>query len=207
MQVSLLIHTPEPLRVLWVAARTCYSTLTPHQLWWKYPGSEEAARLLRKLWVAGHHSIFEHVSLVYAVSGVSRALLAQYSRHRIGVSLSVQSQRHVRAPFPNVVPPDIEANPEAKELFYTYLEDVRRLYEELISLGIKKEDARFILPNSTTTNFVTTLNLRSLMDIYQKRVATPGAQWEIRMMVQRMAQLADEVVPELKLLEMKEVEE
>ena len=68
-------------------------------------------------------------------------------------------------------------------------------YEQLLICGIKKEDARFVLPNAALTNFVTTLNLRSLMDVYQKRVVMPGAQWEIKAMLKQMARLVVEKEP------------
>ena len=42
----------------------------------------------------GHLSVTEHASFTFAVEGVSRALLAQLTRHRLA-SFSVQSQRYV----------------------------------------------------------------------------------------------------------------
>ena len=45
------------------------------------------------------------------------------------------------------------------------------------------------------TNFVTSLNLRSFMDVYQKRVLTPWAQWEIKAMMEQMAELLIEEEP------------
>ncbi|MGB9885856.1 MAG: FAD-dependent thymidylate synthase [Moorellales bacterium] len=212
MQVNLLAHTPEPIRVLWVAARTCYSPLTPQELWDGYPiasmrdmdGPGKVIKLLRSLWERGHYSVFEHVSLTYAVSGVSRVLLAQYSRHRIGVSLSVQSQRHVKVdviPETLVLIPDSVWNrddPEAEEVFARAVEACYSAYHRLVELGVPLEDARFVLPQGIETNFVTTVNLRSLMDVYCKRVLEPGAQWEIRDLVRRMVELAVETIPELR---------
>ena len=59
------------------------------------------------------------------------------------------------------------------------------MYDELVDLGIPKEDARFVL-RGAATNFVTTLNLRSLLDIYHKRVVTPRGSGRSRALV-RMA--------------------
>jgi thymidylate synthase (FAD) len=204
LKVDLIAYTPEPLRVLWTAARTCYSPKTPQELWEEYPEPEKAAVLLNSLWRRGHQSVFEHVSLTYAVSGVSRVLLAQYSRHRIGVSLSVQSQRHVSANgnfF--VVPPKIvellaePKNQHVKDAWFEANRAIRWAYAVLVGAGIKKEDARFIMPQAVATNFVTTVNLRSLAHLYKLRVMGPGAQWEIRNLVCEMMRLAQEAVPKL----------
>jgi thymidylate synthase (FAD) len=54
---------------------------------------------------------------------------------------------------------------------------------------LPKEDARFVLPGATSTNLVVTVNLRSLLDLYRKRVAAHGAQWEIKGLVREMARL------------------
>ena len=188
--------TQEPLRLIWCAARTCYSPLTPQELWDNHPSQEEMLALVRHIFNSRHHSVVEHCSVTYAVSGVSRALLAQYTRHRVGISFSVQSQRYVSersdkngGRFGAVVPPSIAQDPEAAAVYQEVLDQLQQNYDRLARRGIPKEDVRFVLPNGAETNFVTTLNYRSLLDLYQKRVVAPGAQWEIREMVQRMADL------------------
>ncbi len=202
MEVRILTATAEPLRVIWTAARTCYSTLMPQELWETAPAPEEMLRLVRKIINSRHHSVIEHCTVTYAVSGVSRTLLAQYSRHRVGISLSVQSQRYVserseknQGLFGAVTPPTVSANPEAARVYRETLEVIQRSYDTLTDLGVPKEDARFVLPGGAETNMVTTLNYRSLLDLYQKRVVTPGAQWEIKALVRRMAELLVEREP------------
>ena len=94
MKVMLIAHTPEPERVVAAATKLCYSNahlddllegLTP----------EKSREFLSKLASLGHESPTEHASVTFAIEGVSRALLAQITRHRIA-SYSVQSQRYVR---------------------------------------------------------------------------------------------------------------
>lgn len=193
MQIDLLTYTPEPLRVLWTATRTCKSPKTPQELWKEYPGDDEAVRLLRGIWKMGHQSIFEHVSLTYAVSGVSRVLLAQYTRHRIGISISVQSARAVayNSELGSFYMPH-NAYPNITE---DVVQHAFAFYNRLLQLGVLKEDARYILPQGCLVNFVTTLNLRSLWDIYQKRVIAPGAQKEIKNLIQAMMDVAIEELP------------
>ena len=141
--------------------------------------------------------------MTFAVSGVSRTLLAQYSRHRIGVSLTVQSQRYVSEGteknqgrlFDFVTPPTIAGDPAKLAAYRKAMENAQASYDELVAAGVPMEDARFVLPGGICTNFVTTLNLRSLLDVYEKRVLVRGAQWEVRDMVARMGELIVEAEP------------
>ena len=90
------------------AIRTCYSAGKPSEILLKegkrYFGKKatdggkgtDADRLIRMIQSSGHTSTLEGVTFNFAVEGVSRALLAQLTRHRVGFSFSVQSQRYVK---------------------------------------------------------------------------------------------------------------
>ncbi|WP_322818375.1 FAD-dependent thymidylate synthase, partial [Tepidiforma sp.] len=58
-------------------------------------------------------------------------------------------------------------------------EEVGELYERMVEAGVPAEDARFLLPNATNTNFKVTVNLQSLLHICDLRLCT-RAQWEFR---------------------------
>jgi len=197
MEVRLIQKTPHFLKTCWVAARTCYSADSPIELLQQEKSQEDMLRLLDRILTSKHLSVVEHCSMTFAVKDVSRTLLAQYSRHRIGVSLSVQSQRYVSEQssknenglFGHVIPQTILENEGARARYAKAMEQMQQAYDELLDMGIAKQDARFVLPGGACTNFVTTLNLRSFMDVYEKRVVTPGAQWEIREMLVRMRDL------------------
>ncbi|MDD4569703.1 MAG: FAD-dependent thymidylate synthase [Tepidanaerobacteraceae bacterium] len=92
MKVTILSHTPEPEKVVAAAARLCYSKISATRLMDNF-SSEKAASFIKKLMNMGHMSPTEHVSFTFAIDGVSRTLLAQITRHRIG-SYSVQSLRY-----------------------------------------------------------------------------------------------------------------
>lgn len=196
MEVKLISKTPNFMKTCWVAARTCYSADSPIELIQENKSEEEMIRLLDRILKSKHLSVVEHCAMTFAVKNVSRTLLAQYSRHRIGVSLSVQSQRYVSESseknsgiFDVVVPETISSNKEAQVEFNTFLKNTQKTYDRLLAYGVTKQDARFVLPGGACTNFVTTLNLRSFMDVYQKRVVTSGAQWEIKEMLLKMRDL------------------
>jgi len=53
------------------------------------------------------------------------------------------------------------------------------LYTKLIREGVRKEDARFVLPEATHTELIVTGNLQAWLDFIKLR-SNPAAQWEIR---------------------------
>ena len=67
---------------------------------------------------------------------------------------------------------------------------------ELISSGIKKEDARFLLPNATCTQIVVTGNARTWYEFFAKRIKK-GAQWEIKKLASYIFEKFKEVNPEI----------
>ena len=93
MKVRILTHTPEPEKLIAAAAKLCYASAEIDEL---LDGltAEKTASFIERLESLGHESPFEHVSFTFGIEGVSRALLAQITRHRIA-SFSVQSQRYV----------------------------------------------------------------------------------------------------------------
>ena len=207
MTVRLIAHTPEPEKVVAAAAKLCYSDAHITEL-----DEEKTARFLTMLSDLGHASPIEHASFTFGIEGVSRTLLAQITRHRIA-SFSVQSQRYVRLDdFRYVIPPEIEAIPEAKAAFIEsmnedarrYLDLVQKLEEghtaRLMAEGLPEkqarakaskqanEDARFVLPNACETKMVVTMNARSLQNFFHLRCCS-RAQWEIRQLAEEMLRL------------------
>jgi len=171
-EVTLLAVTPRAEKLIEEAGRTCYLSFD------KMDDTSEA-NFIRRCIKNGHHSILEHASASFRVRGASRAFTHQLVRHRVA-SFSQQSQRYVSEDeFNYVVPPDIQANPEASALFDGFLENARLAYRRLRELGIKKEDARFVLPYALESEIVFSANFRELRHVFALRCAR-GAQWEIR---------------------------
>lgn len=182
------------------AIRTCYSPLKPTEIipeeGHKYfgqsasdgAGGTEADRLFRHIIRSKHTSTLEHLTYTFAIEGVSRSLLAQLTRHRIGFSFSVQSQRYVKfgsddksGGFDYVTPQTCEPddNPNADIVYGEFMAEAQRVYDDLRSLGVPAEDARYVLPNAAACNLVLTVNLRALIEFYTKRKRGSGAQREI----------------------------
>lgn len=193
MKVNLIWHTPEPQRVVAMAARLCYSPVGAEQLA-ESMSDEQVEKLVSKIVDLGHWSTLEHVSFTFAIEGVSRVLTHQLVRHRIA-SYSQQSQRYVSEhDFEYIVPQSIAANAEAAVKFTELMKQIRDTYDELIELGVHKEDARYCLANATETKIVVTMNARALLNFFTLRCCE-RAQWEIRQMAEGMVEQVKQVAP------------
>lgn len=197
LKVSLIAHTPDPENTCALAARTCYSALELEGLQEKVASSSQTA-FLNGILKSGHLSVLEHASFTFFAEGVSRALLAQITRHRIA-SFSVQSQRYVSLSegFNYVVPPRIEAlGTEAVAEYESQMALMHKWYTEWQDkLGEgSNEDARFVLPNACETHITFTMNARELLHFFSLRCCT-RAQWEIRELAIKMLELVKPVAP------------
>ncbi|MCX7857371.1 MAG: FAD-dependent thymidylate synthase, partial [Deltaproteobacteria bacterium] len=151
----------------------------------------EFVRMIRR---SGHHSVLEHAYATFRISGVSRACSHQLVRHRL-CSFTQKSQRYVdEKDFSYVIPPSVKNNDEAKRIFEQLIENVKIAYSKLKELGIKNEDARYILPNATETEIVLTANFRELRHIISLR-KDRSAQWEIRTLAEKMLEILKEYAP------------
>lgn len=218
-KVTLITYTPNPEKVIAQAARLCYSPASIENIA-EGLTEDKVASFVDMLSEIGHESPIEHASFTFGIEGVSRSLLAQITRHRIA-SYSVQSQRYVtEAHFEYVIPPEIEAIPQARAEFLAAMEEDQRHYETLTALLKEKhkkdlmaagrdekaadrsaqkmaiEDARFVLPNACDTKMICTFNARSLFNFFSHRCCN-RAQWEIRAVAIQMLGLVREVAPHL----------
>ncbi len=209
LKVRLLTHTPDPQKIMAAAAKLCYARadidsvmegLTPEK-------TDDFIEMLSSL---GHESPMEHMTFTFGIENVSRALLAQITRHRMA-SFSVQSQRYVKEnDFEFILPPEIAKDETALNKYLETMDSIAKSYNELADIlktryideGMDKraaekkaiEDARFVLPNACTTKMIVTMNARSLLNFFKLRCCS-RAQWEIRELACQMLALVKEVAP------------
>jgi thymidylate synthase (FAD) len=208
VNILLLQCTPDPERLVALAARLCYSPVSIGDLR-ESISRKDVRKLVRRVLSMGHTSVLEHVTLTYGVEGISRATSHQLVRHRIA-SYSQQSQRYVTAAFGYVTPKSLDrrkgagrkgkgtARPSEDDPLYDKFEKHMRkssdLYEEMLEAGIPAEDARFVLPNATETKIMISMNARELHHFFALRLCR-RAQWEIREMAGRMLAIAHGKAP------------
>ena len=195
IKVKLLQYTPDPERVVAMAARLCYSPIGAEELSEKL-SETQVRQMVEKMVQLGHASTIEHVSFTFGIEGVSRVLTHQLVRHRIA-SYDQQSQRYVAEhDFAYIVPPTIAAQPEAQARFTALMEQIRAAYDALTAAGIPKEDARYVLANAAETKILVTMNARSLLHFFNLRCCN-RAQWEIRELAYQMLAQVKKVAPTL----------
>ena len=220
MKITLLSYTPNPERVVAAAAKLCYAANATASGLYEGLDDQKAADFVEMLASFGHESPIEHVSFTFGIEWVSRAFLAQITRHRIA-SFSVQSQRYVKKDgFAYITPPEVLDSPEALSVYeeamradlaaYNRLADILqekhcaallaegKSEKEAKRMAEKKaiEDARFVLPNACDTQMIITMNARSLYNFFRHRCCN-RAQWEIRAAAEEMLRLVSEVAPTL----------
>ena len=182
MRVELISHTADPARLCGEAAAVCTNSVKP-------------ASSLRHSVEAGHESVLEHAVFTFRVEGLSRAALAQLTRHRLA-SFDVQSQRYVRIHGVDLVMPETIRSSDFYVEAGSLMEDVMNLYQRMVDAGIPCEDARYITPQAVPTTLVMTMNARELRHFFSLRCCN-RAQWEIRQMADEMLKLCKQAAPEL----------
>ena len=215
MKVELLNYTPHGDQLIAQGAKLCYSQAGLKEIKEKL-SPEEVSRFVKMLADMGHMSPMEHVSFSFYVEGISRACSHQLVRQRLA-SYSQQSQRYVRLDqFDYVVPPAIEKNPKAREIFIQAMERDQRDYQALVDSLVQEElakgpvtdkekraiekkaieDARYVFPNACETKVILTMNVRTLLHFFSLRTCN-RAQWEIREMAKQMLLEVKKVYPEI----------
>lgn len=167
MKVSVITATGKPIDIISFAAGVCYGK------------RDTSIKRVETCMDRSHMSVFEHAYASFFIEGISRDCMAQLTRHRIA-SFSVESQRYCRYDLSDdewyVKPPSFE--PSGK-YFDKCMRDAASHYAVNLRGGMKPEDARYLLPGSTKTNIVMTMNARELFHFLDVRDDS-AAQWEIR---------------------------
>lgn len=194
MDVRLLGVTPHPERLPALAAKLTHSNVSTDEL--EQSTDKELGTILDYVMKLGHTSVIEHTSFTFAISEVSRSLTHQLVRHRIA-SYAQQSQRYVNLEEPCfITPPKIAKDEEMKKAYDQTMRTIWDQYNQLLSLGIPAEDARYVLPNAACTNIIVTMNSRSLLNFFELRCCL-HAQWEIRQLANKMLKLVKKEAPQI----------
>lgn len=193
--VELLAYTPEPERLVAVAARRSYDKRSATQIWEEMTNAE-VARLLHQVIRHGHTSVLEHINFTFAIEGISRALSHQLVRHRMASYTQHSQQRSDEKDFAFTIPPEIRRNSELAKEFQEKVRTLAEFYTRAIEAGIPKGQARYILPNACVTRIIMTMNARSLFNLISQR--TCGVEeWEFRTLASKIHRILLEVAPNI----------
>jgi len=185
MEVTLIAITPDAQKVIEQAGRTCWQSFDKAE-----DNSQEG--FIRRLLAMEHESPLEHAYATFRIRGCSRAMTHQLVRHRL-MAVSQQSQRYVdEKQFEYVVPETMP--PEFVDDFHGDMKIIQQMYQKWRDRGLKKEDARFVLPNACTSEIVVSADFREWRHILKLRLAKK-AQWEIRKSCRMMLEILGKHAP------------
>lgn len=138
--------------------------------------TDKDERLIYYLANHEHGTPFEHTSFTFHVA-CPLFVAAQWLRHRVGWSYNQVSRRYTSEDIDIFVPHEwraqsgnnmqasegtIEDQGEANLAYHMAVDVALRSYYRLLNLGVAREQARMVLPQSLYTRFYATCNLRSL---------------------------------------------
>ncbi len=185
LEVELVAITPDAEKVIEQAGRTCYLSFDRIE-------EDSDAAFIKRLLKMGHESPLEHAYATFRIRNCSRAMTHQLVRHRL-MAVSQQSQRYVNeGQFAYVLPETLP--PEYVEDFRRDMQTIQQMYRKWRDRGLKKEDARFVLPNACVSEIVVSADFREWRHIFKLRLSAK-AQWEIRKACTKMLAILKERAP------------
>jgi len=163
-------------------ARRCYMS--------EPQGDEADAKLIRHLITKDHGTPFEHAYFRFDVK-CPIFVARQWIRHRIG-TYNEMSLRYCLAKRDFYIPEDLSG--KALEKYKKTINDAFDAYEAIVASGVKREQARGVLPLSLYTLYYWTVNARSLMNFLKLRL-DKAAQPEIREYAKALLEIFREAMP------------
>lgn len=117
-------------------------------------------------------SSWEFVDYTFLIQNVSRAFTHQLVRTRTA-SYAQQTMRTLDVSeglgWDYATGPTIKEEDLTEEIYDDTMRIIAAAYRDLISKGVKPQDARGILPTNILTNIMMKLNMRNFVDLVRKR--------------------------------------
>ena len=171
------------------AGRNCYASQDKIT-------DESYQTFIKNLIARGHETPLEFGDVVFDIT-TSRAVLAELTRHRLA-SFCVESQRYIQeaktGDITFIRPTWHDGiGPECTEWEHQ-MQRVEKSYKELIGFGMKPEQAREVLPNSTACRIIMKANFREWRHIFELR-CSKRAYPQMRELMTEMLKQAHEAIP------------
>ena len=183
--------------------------------------NDKDERLLKYLWDHEHTSPFRHASIRFEIKAPI-FVLRQWMKHQIGCSWNEISYRYTQFEEPEVFYPGLFRSQDAKnkqsgtgilpladqdkatEILHDGYLAAYKAYNDLIDMGVCREQARIVLPVGIYSKAVWTASLQAIMHFIDLRL-DESAQKEIRDYAVAIKTLAQQHFPQsIKLLNKEE---
>lgn len=171
MIVTLKDHTLNPEYTVGENAAICYDSRTDE---------ESCLRRAENCKNQGHMATMRFAYATFNISGISRVCSHQLVRVAHAGILQ-RSQRYVKETSVGYVVPAAVANlpPYLRSAWNGVNSNAEQIYLKAIEAGMRKEDARYILPQGCMTELNICMNFQGWRDLLRNRT-DKHAQWEIR---------------------------
>lgn len=186
MKVELKHITPDAEAYIGEAAAQCYDSSTER---------EACIRRAAHCMSVSHLATLRFASADFEISGISR--VASHQLVRVAhAGILQRSQRYIKETRVEYIDPPALADmpPYLQHFWKTTQHDAEAIYLRAIEHGMKKEDARYILPQGCTTSLRICGNFQMWHDLLANRTAKK-AQWEVREVAQEILRQLNQHAP------------
>lgn len=168
-------------RAIWLiclAGGTCYQSGAEER------DAEAQSAFVRRIVERAHHSVLEHITVTVRLI-VDRGVMAELTRHRVGVSFSIESTRYCNYSDKDKFGGELTFvdHPSRDNGQYhawkRFMQASESAYLDALMYGASPQEARSVLPNSLKTVIIMTANIREWMHIFSLRCA-PAAHPDMR---------------------------
>jgi len=186
------------LKFIEIAARNCYKSEDKIT-------HESSKKIVSQLIKSNHMAMIEFSDMVVKFI-TDRSVTHELVRHRL-CSFSQTSQRYVNYSKPKFnheiefIKPIFfdDWSKEQQQIWINLMREAEYSYMKLTSLGIKAEEARGVLPNSTKTEIIVKANLREWRHIFQLR-CNKKAHPQIRSLMKNLLKDMQEEIPVIPII-------
>lgn len=174
-EVILLEHTPNPTRLMGLAARLCYTQGQTIKGLNENMTDEACEKLVKKILSNRHNGVLEHPVFTFGIESVSRDFTHQLVRHR-NTSYDQQSLHYTLAGEDMEVAAPVSMTDEEKAEWNAVKDGAFKIYWKLVRAGHPREEVRHILPGGIETKILATANLRQWLRFIELRACPVNVQ-------------------------------
>ncbi len=185
MKVELLKYTEGGIELV---ARSARVSGVPEHL--------SDGEIVRMIVENDYSSALEHISFSFNLSEISIALSRELLEHRIASHTARSTRYQEEKNFGYYVPAEFAKKPELREKYEEAVKTIARTYKALRGAGATRESARYLLPLAAHTNYIWTINARSLINFLGLRMCVRASP-EMRELAEKAYAIAADKYPQI----------
>lgn len=183
MEVKLLTYTKDGIELVANSARVS-----------GVPDTLSDREIVRMIVDNDYSSALEHISFTFDISGVSIALSRELLEHRIASHTARSTRYNEEEDFEYYIPEELKEKDIKR--FKEAMEVANKSFKEMRASGVAREAARYVLPMALHTNYVLTINARSLINFFGLRLCIRAAP-EIAELAKKMHEIVVKIYPDI----------